>query len=171
MNKRTYRVFQIMLTWLTLVVVAGSFYFQYVRGFEPCPLCLMQRLSACILLFLCLAGLSVKSAARAKHVAFLQMAFAMAGLFFALRQLWLQSMPPSTVTCLPGFDMLVRLFPWRELMHVFLWGSNGCAEATWFGLGLSMAAWSALYFALMMLVGAGLFVKRCFVPNRFDPAS
>jgi len=165
MTKRHFRLTQNALALITVAVVFFSFYFQYALGFLPCPLCLMQRVFACVLLFFCLMGLSLGSLARAKHVALAQIFCAVLGLFFASRQLWLQSMAaPDLAVCLPGFDMLIRYFPWRELLHLFLWGSNSCGEVVWHGLGLSMAAWAALYFGLMALCSGILFFRLTVAP-------
>jgi disulfide bond formation protein DsbB len=82
----------------------------------------------------------------------LQCFFACAGLFFALRQLWLQSLPAGTApACMPGLDILIRYFPWQDVAHALLWGSGDCAESTWNFLGISMAGWSAVYFSFMAL--------------------
>lgn len=169
MTKRQFRLTQNALAFITAVVVFFSFYFQYGMGFSPCPLCLMQRVCACGLLLLCLIGLSLRGLARAKHVTFIQVIFAVLGLFFASRQLWLQSMAtPETAACLPGIEMLFHYFPWRELVHLFLWGSNSCGEVAWYGLGLSMAAWSAMYFGFMLLMSGMLLCRLILTPIRTE---
>jgi len=155
MIPRSLRLTQILMALLTFGVVIASFYFQYVKGFEPCPLCMMQRACVGVLLLLCLISMMLKSFRPSRVMILLQGFFALSGLFFALRQLWLQSVAtPESSMCLPGLDMLVQLFPWRKLVHLFLWGSNSCGEVVWYGFGLSMAAWSALYFGLMILACA-----------------
>ena len=162
MKRPYYRVTQQILTVLTLFVIISSFYFQYVKGFQPCPLCFMQRVCACVLLFFCLMGLLLRSMQRAKYVAFFQAFFAGAGLYFALRQLWLQSGTSADgAVCLPGLEMLIRYFPWRAIVNVFFWGSNACAEVTWYGLGLSIAALSALYFLVVMGLSGFVLIQLC----------
>ncbi len=52
MSKRTYRQIQGLLLLITVFVLFASFYFQYVLGLEPCPLCLMQRI--CVFLLMAL---------------------------------------------------------------------------------------------------------------------
>ncbi len=169
MTKRNYRAYQSLLALMTLCVVAGSFYFQYVKGFQPCPLCFMQRVCACVLMFFLLVGLSLRSLRRARYVVFFQFVFAAAGLFFALRQLWLQLFTShDTSVCMPGLEMLVRYFPWRQVVNVFFWGSNACSEVTWYGLGLSMAAWSALYFGCVLFFSGLFFVLLTLTSTRID---
>ncbi len=80
MTKITYRKIQLLLTIITLFVLFSSFYFQYVVGLQPCPLCLMQRI--CVFLLLGLMGLSLATLKKAHWVSLLQIIFASAGLFF-----------------------------------------------------------------------------------------
>src|SRR5687767_9849454 len=95
MTKRNYRIFQALLLLATLFILTAAYYFQFVKGLNPCPLCIMQRVCAFLLGMLCLMGLLLQTMKRARHVAGFQMFFALAGLFFAGRQLWLQSLPPE----------------------------------------------------------------------------
>lgn len=153
MSKRNYRSIQAVLLLLTLIVVGFSFYFQYVVGLQPCPLCLMQRLCAFLLGMFCLMGLCLSTLKRGRFVAILQMFFATSGLFFASRQLWLQSLPAEQApVCLPGLEILIRYFPWQDVAHALFWGSGECAEVSWQWLGLSMPAWAALYFFFVLVV-------------------
>ncbi len=165
MTKRGFRLIQNGMTSLTTGVIFFVFYLQYGLGLQPCPLCLMQRVCAFGLLFFGLLGLSLKSIARAKHVVVFQMVMAALGLFFASRQLWLETITsPDASVCLPGIEMLIRYFPWRDLVHLFLWGSGSCGEVLWRGLGLSMAGWSAIYFGLMFFISGILFCRLILVP-------
>jgi protein dithiol:quinone oxidoreductase len=156
MKKITYRRIQTFNAALTVGVLFASFYFQYAVGLAPCPLCLMQRL--CVFLLLAIMGLSFRTLKKARRISFLQIIFASAGLFFALRQLWLQSLPAANVpACMPGLDILIRYFPWQTIAKTLFWGTGDCAEATWHFWGISMAGWSALYFSFMLLMGCFLF--------------
>jgi len=158
-TKPTYRRMQALLLFITLMVIVMSFYFQYYQGLQPCPLCLMQRVCAFLLGAFCLMGLYITTLTRARTVAFLQILFAVFGLFFALRQLWLQHMPVNqTPACMPGLDILIRYFPWQDVFHALFWGSEGCTETSWVWLGLSMAGWSALYFTVLLLASLGIFI-------------
>lgn len=48
---------------------------------------------------------------------------------------------------------MVKYFPLKDVMHALFWGSGDCAEVNWQWLGLSMPAWSALYF-LFIIIGS-----------------
>ena len=169
MSKRHFRLVQGLLSLFTLFIIATAFYLQYGAGLQPCPLCLMQRGCAFLLLFFCLTGMNTATLKRSKLVCLLQMMTALAGLFFAARQLWLQSLPAEQVpACMPGLDILIRYFPWQNVLKALFWGAGDCAEVTWQFLGLSMPAWSAFYF-LMMFAGCGfLFYRISQSLNRFE---
>lgn len=88
------------------------------------------------------------------------MFFAAAGIYFATRQLWLQALPAEQgASCVPGLDILMRYFPWKDIAKALFLGSAECGEATWQMLGLSMPAWSLLYFIGILLAAAFLFKK------------
>jgi disulfide bond formation protein DsbB len=143
---------------MTLFVLFAAFYFQYVLGMQPCPLCLMQRFCVFFLLLLCLMGPFLFTLKRARLVAVFQIIGSTAGLFFASRQLWLQSLPVGQApACVPDLDVLLRYFPWKDVLHALFWGAGDCAEASWNWLGLSMAAWSVLYFLLVFIVSGVVF--------------
>lgn len=153
MSKRTYRNIQSLLLLITILVLAMAFYFEYVEGLQPCPLCLMQRLCTALLGMFCLMGLCLSTLRRAQTVAVIQLFFAGAGLFFASRQMWLQSLPADhTGTCMPNIEMLFHYFSKDQVMKALLWGTGDCAEVAGRWFGLSMASWSALYFLSMLLI-------------------
>lgn len=160
MSKRTYRRLQGLLLLVTLLVLGCAFYLQYMKGLLPCPLCVMQRLFAFLFAMVCIMGLCLSTPKRARMITVLQMIFAAAGLFFAARQLWLQSLPINELpACLPGLDILMHYFPWQDVVHALFWGTSDCGEVNWQFLGLSMPAWAALYFLGMFLL-SGLILLR-----------
>jgi disulfide bond formation protein DsbB len=158
MNEKTYRLVQGLLLLLSILVLGAGFYLQYARGLQPCPLCLMQRFCIFLLTLFCLMGACLSMLKRGRMVAILQMLGALGGLFFAGRQLWLQSLPVGQApACIPDLDVLIRYFPWKDVFHALVWGAGDCAEVTWKLLGLSMAAWGFLYFLMMLVAGAVVF--------------
>ena len=87
----------------------------------------------------------------------LEVFFSGAGAFFAARQLWLQALPiKDTGVCLPEIELLIHKLPWHEVLHAFFWGGASCGEVVWTFLGLSMAAWSLMFFSLIGIFGVFL---------------
>ncbi len=158
MRKLTYKKIQLLLVLVTFFVLFASFYFQYFLGLRPCPLCIMQRV--CVFLLLGLLGLSLGTLRKAHLVCLMQVVISCAGLFFSLRQLWLQSLPAGQApACMPDLDVLIRYFPWQTVAHALFWGAGDCAEVTWSMAGISMPGWTALYFLFMATTGLLLYFR------------
>ena len=61
---------------------------------------------------------------------------------FAVRQLWLQSLPADQVpACGPSLDYLMDVLPLTEVLSTVFSGDGSCAEVSWSFLGLSIPAW------------------------------
>lgn len=148
----SYKWFQTFLAFFSLCILLGSLYFQYLKHLEPCPLCLMQRFCVLCLCLVCLSSIFLKRTKLIKSAAILQIFFACAGLFFAGRQLWLQSLPEDqAVSCMPDLTIMLQYFPWSDIVNAFLWGSHNCSENTWQWLGVSIPAWVLGYFAFVFI--------------------
>lgn len=153
MTKRAYRYLHVLTVLLTAGMLFASYYFEYIGHLQPCPLCLMQRYCVFGLFFAGMLALGVNTFKRALWANGLQLFFATAGAYFAGRQLWLQSLPPDqTPACLPDLSVLIRYFPWQDVAQALFWGAGDCAEISWQWLGLSMPAWTLIYFALMIVL-------------------
>ena len=158
MTKLTYKKIQFFLVLVTFLVLLTSLYFQYFLGLHPCPLCIMQRV--CVFLLLGIMGLSLGTLRKAHVICLVQIVISCAGLVFALRQLWLQSLPAGQApACMPGLDILIRYFPWQTVARSLLWGSGDCAEVTWSLWGISMPGWAAFYFLFMALMSLLLYIR------------
>src|SRR3990167_206835 len=147
------RIGLLSLMVVTLLVLGMSFYFEYIEGLMPWPLWLMQRL--CVIFLLVFASLSFYfyHAVWVRKILVLQMGLASAGIFFAIRQLWLQSFPVDQIpVCLPGLRMMIHYLPWSEVAHALFLGAGDCAEIAWTWLGLSMPAWTLLYFLGALII-------------------
>lgn len=149
------------LKWLVflfgLLLTGLSFYFEYGQGLLPCPLCIMQRLAVMLILFFAMLGLWFSTPKASKRVAWSQLVFIIAGAGFAIRQLYLQSLPPELMpSCGPGLNVLIQYFPWQDVVHAIFYGTGDCGEVSWSLLGLSMAAWSLVSFIILSLLSSVL---------------
>lgn len=160
MNNLSYQKLQGLLLIATLFVISVSFYLQYKVGLHPCSLCIMQRI--CIIFFgaFSVASLFVSANSLRRRIVIAEIFVVMAGLFFTTRQIWLQSLPVDQApACLPGLDVLINYFPWHEVLLALIWGTGSCAEITWKFMGLSIAAWSVIYFLVMLFITSYIFVQ------------
>jgi|TARA_R110002126_G_scaffold110918_1_gene248412 disulfide bond formation protein DsbB len=161
--KRLFRIEQGILALLAMLVLMLSYYLQYVKDLEPCPLCLMQRFMMFGLLFFAIIGVFGYTRRRACVLILSELLLTAGGLLFALRQVWLQSLPVAdTGMCLPGIEALIHKLPWQDVVHAFIWGgSTGCGEVDWTFAGFSMPAWSAVYFGMIGLVSVFFLIRLC----------
>lgn len=141
-----------------------GYYLQFAQGLEPCPLCVLQRLAFLTFGLIALLGaLLGPGALGTRLLAGLGLLAALAGAGVAGRQVWLQSLPADRVpACGPGLDYMVQNFPLSKTLAMVLRGSGECAENAWQFLGLGIAAWALVWFALL----AGLSVYLLLRPSR-----
>ncbi|HXH01262.1 MAG TPA: disulfide bond formation protein B [Xanthomonadaceae bacterium] len=129
-----------------------ALYSQLHGGLEPCPLCIFQRVGfAALGLVFLLGGLHApRSAAVRRLYGVLALLAAAAGAAIAGRHVWLQSLPKDQVpACGPALDYMLDSMPIAGVVRKVLTGSGECANVDWSLLGLSMPAWSLIWFILL----------------------
>jgi protein dithiol:quinone oxidoreductase len=134
-----------------VALIAFAIFTQLQWGLEPCPLCIFQRLAFAVLgvLFLA-AGLHAPSGAGTRR-AYGVLAFlaAAVGMGIAGRHVWLQLNPPAIPACGPPLEFMRETMSTSSMVRRVLTGSGDCGNVDWTLLGLSMPAWSLLWFVLL----------------------
>jgi disulfide bond formation protein DsbB len=136
-------------------MMAYAFYAERVLGFEPCPLCMFQRVGVVVLgaVFLLAALHHPKGAGGARAYAFLIALTAAFPAYVAGRHVYIQGLPPGSVpACGASLDYMVEVFPLMTVVKKVLFGAGECQKIDWSFLGLSMPAW-----VLMAVVALGAF--------------
>ena len=145
-------------------LLAYAIYLQMYAGLEPCPLCIFQRVAfAALGLVFLIGGLHAPRAAAARRgYGTLGLLAALAGVAVAGNHVRLQHLPPDQVpSCGPGLDYMMEAMPVTGVIRKVMTGSGECANVDWSFLGLSMPAWSLLWFiGLGVLVGYAAFRRR-----------
>ncbi len=144
----------------TLILTA--FYFQYIMGLEPCPLCMAQRIAfyASGIIFL-IAAIHNPTPLGQRIYASLTLFFSLGGMALASRQLWLQSLPEDQVpACGPGLEYMMEVLPWAEIVSVMLRGTGDCAKVQWTFLSLSIPGWNFIEFLSIVIISLMLFKRR-----------
>ncbi len=153
---------------LALAVIAGllayGYYLQTARGIQPCPLCIVQRVT--------FMGLGVIFLIAALHnprrwgrfvYALLILLVAGFGAGVAIRHLYLQHLPPDLVpSCGPGLGYILQNFAPGQAIPLILRGSGDCAAIHWRFLGLTIPGWTLVMFVLLGTGG----VLRNLLPDR-----
>jgi disulfide bond formation protein DsbB len=138
-------------------MLAYAVFAQYGQLYEPCPLCIFQRVAMAAVGLLGLAAALHNPKGRGGRMAWGLLAFLAAaiGAAIAARHVWLQHLPPDQVpACGPTLDYMLQSMPsWLDVVKKVLAGSGECAEVNWTLLGFSMPEWTLLVFVLLA-VGA-----------------
>lgn len=140
---------------ICLILVGASYYFEYVKGLQPCLLCLTQRWSLMVLgVILLIAVIQNPQKLGVRIYSIVTFLFAALGLYAATRQTWLQHIPTNiNDTCLPGLTYLLQTCPLPHVVKLMLQGSSECGKVTWQFMGFTMAECSLIFFVAFVVLG------------------
>ena len=137
---------------LAVVGLMGyALFAEHVLGLEACPLCIFQRMAFIGLgvVFL-VAGLHSPAGGLARVYGIVGVAVAGVGAAIAGRHVYIQNLPADQVpACGPGLDYIMDAFPLLEALELVFTGSGECAVVNWSFLGLSMPAWTFIWYLLL----------------------
>ena len=141
-------------------LLAFGFYLQHGLGFEPCPMCIVQRYAMVLIAVIAaLASLQNRRLVRGASSALLLVISAL-GAFVAARQSWLQWYPPEVVSCGRDLYGMIENFPLQRVIPMLFKGSGDCSAVDWTFLGGSIANWSFVCFCAMGLASALLAIRQ-----------
>lgn len=137
-------------------LIAFAYHTQYrdVNPLDPCPLCIFQRIAfAALGVVFLLGGLHAPKGTGGRGAyGVLGLGAAAIGIGIAGRHVWLTQLPADQVpTCGPPLNFMMEANPLTDVIRKVLTGSGECANVDWTFLGLSMPAWSLLWFLLLAL--------------------
>lgn len=140
------------------LVLARALWLELVDGLEPCPMCMLQRLIYLALATFCLGGAIAggNSLRIARDMSVGLMAVALLGIGVAIRQLYLQSLPPEARpdTCMGmSFYFIAGEWPILDVIATMFEGSKDCGEVLWRFLGISIPGWSLVGFIALSFLG------------------
>lgn len=150
------------LTFLATTGLLGfGLYAQYYQGFEPCPLCTLQRLAYVIVGASALLGFFTYRYTFTRYLySSICLLFSVLGFSLAIRQTWIQLYPSADMSeCGVSLQYMLQVLPWHEVARKILAGSAECSNKTWSLLTLSMAQWSILAFTGLIIVSLILFKR------------
>ena len=133
-------------------LIAFALYTQFDGGLLPCPLCIFQRVAFAALGVVFLVGglHAPRGAGGRRTYGVLALLASAAGILVAGNHVRLQNLPPDQVpSCGPGLDYMLDAMPIGGVIRTVMTGSGECANVDWAFLGLSMPAWSLVWFMLL----------------------
>lgn len=155
---------QYLLGFLACVgVLAYAIYVQLHDGFEPCNLCILQRIAfAALGLVFLVAGLhSPRSVGGRRAYGVLATIAALSGIGIAARHVWVQLYPAESGGCGAPISFMRETMSTFDLVRKVLTASGNCGDIDWTFLGLSMPAWSLICFVVLAVWAAfAAFVRR-----------
>jgi len=124
---------------------------QHAKGLEPCPMCILQRYA-----FVAIAAIALIAAihnprqiGRRVYGGLLALA-AFAGGGVAMRHVYLEHNPPQIYDCGADFGYMLESFPLADLLPMIFKGTGDCTKVLWRFLGLSIAEWALVWFAIFL---------------------
>lgn len=142
------RIWFLIVSAACAVLLGYALYVQHVQFLDPCPLCIFQRMA-----FMWIGGISLLAFIHHPgnrgywvYSGFVTLG-SLVGSAIAGRHVWLQSLPPDRVPdCGMGLNYMLETMPFSEVLSEVFYGSGECAEFDWSFLGLSMPAWTLLWY-------------------------
>ena len=149
LNQVTSESWAITIVCFTGLTLTGALVMEHAFAMDPCPLCLMQRI------WFFIAGVwayaSLLHNPRWGIYPLLGVISATIGGGFAIRQLWLQSLPADQVpSCGPDMAYMLEAFPLSDILVAMTSGTGDCAEVMSV-LGVSLALWALLGFIAIII--------------------
>jgi disulfide bond formation protein DsbB len=125
-----------------------ALYVQHFDFIDPCPLCVLQRMTFMWIGAVALLAGIHNPAKVGRWVYGLAVTLGgLAGIGIAGRHLWLQSLPADQVPdCGMGLNYMLETMPFTEVLTEVFYGSGECADVHWTFLGLSMPGWTFLWY-------------------------
>lgn len=132
-------------------LIGFAIYSQLQWGLDPCPLCIFQRIAfAALGVVLLLGGIFAPKRPGGRRVwGLLGFIAAAVGVGIAGRHVWIQLNPPPIPSCGAPFAFLRETFDTQTLIQKVLTGTGDCGTIDWTFFGLSMPAWSLVWFVLL----------------------
>ena len=136
-------------------LLAYAVFAQYGQLFEPCPLCIFQRVAMAATGLVGLIGAlhNPKGSLVRRSYGLLAFLAAATGAGIAMRHVILQHLPADQVpACGPGLKYMLQIMPSTlDVIKKVFEGSGECAEVNWTLWGFSMPEWTLLCFILLGL--------------------
>lgn len=139
------------------LLIASSIYLQVVDGFEPCPLCTLQRITFGVLGVFFMVGIIFNPRRIIGFIlSILLLLSSILGLLFASRQIWLQHFSTNNTECGVSLNYMLQVLPLNEVMKKVFTGSAECSQRGFVFLHLNTAEWAFIWF--LFFIGFSLYL-------------
>lgn len=134
-----------------VLLMGYAFFAQYVLHYEPCMLCMVQRVFVCAVgLVALIAALHGPGRIGARAYGLLAALMAVGGAYIAGRHVYLQHLPPEQLEgCAPSFEYALDNYGALQFLKTIFIRDQDCGVIDWTFLGQSMPAWVFLCFVVL----------------------
>lgn len=144
-------------------LLAFALFMQYGLGYDPCPLCIFQRIAFLFIGLICalaaLHGPSHGASVNNVYGSLIGLS-ALCGIGLSVRHSWLQHFPSETAECGPGLEYWLENLPVGETIQKVLTASGDCSVIVWKFLGLSIPEWTAIMYTCFFIFAIVLWRQR-----------
>ncbi|HWA12437.1 MAG TPA: disulfide bond formation protein B [Burkholderiales bacterium] len=142
-------------------LIGFALFLQHGRGLEPCPMCILQRYAFIgIGIVALVAALHGPGALARRIYAGLLIVLAAAGGGVAIRHVYLEHNPPELFDCGADLGYLLQSFTMSDMLPMIFRGTGDCSKVPWRFLGLSIAEWSLVWFAILLAAAIAVLAAR-----------
>ena len=136
-------------------LMLAAFYFLFVGGLDPCPLCISQRIMVVAVgLVMLAAAIHNPGPVGIRNYGVAAGLTALIGASISGRHVWIQHLPADEVpACGPGLSYMFQYFPLSDTLRAMVTGTGDCAKADWTLLGFSMPFWVLVCFIGLAALG------------------
>jgi disulfide bond formation protein DsbB len=133
-------------------LIGFALYLQHSLGLEPCPMCILQRYAFIVVGVIALAAAIHNPGVVGRRVySGLLVLMAATGGGIAIRHVYLEHYPPKIYDCGADVGFMLESFPLTQALPMIFRGTGDCTKVPWRFLGLSIAEWSLICFALLIV--------------------
>jgi disulfide bond formation protein DsbB len=142
-------------------LIGFALFLQHAKGLEPCPMCILQRYA--------FVGIGVVALVAAIHnpgkvgrwiYGGLLVLLASAGGGVAIRHVYLEHNPPELFDCGADLGYMLQSFTMSDMLPMIFRGTGDCSKVPWRFLGLSIAEWSLIWFAILLAAAIAAIVLK-----------
>ena len=145
-------------------LIGFALYLQHALGLEPCPMCILQRYAFIVVGVIALAAAIDNPALLGRRIyGGLLVVMAATGGGIAIRHVYLEHYPPKIFDCGADVGFMLESFPLTQALPMIFRGTGDCTKVVWQFLGLSIAEWSLICFAALIvaaIVAAAIKTRR-----------
>ena len=143
-----------LIAGVCLMLMGYALFAEHVQGFQPCMLCMVQRVFVCLVGLAALAAFAHGAGAIGSRVyGVLTALFAAGGAYIAGRHVYLQQLPPEELEgCAPSFSYAIENYDSLKCLRTIFIKDQDCGVIDWTFLGLSMPGWVLICFVGLFVI-------------------